>query len=137
MQEFPIKSTLKEYGYAESAIKAHHIEGKLEGLSVDEAVEGKRIFVVDFHDSYLPYCDRINAQDNARCYATRSLFFLKEDQTLETLALELALPKPGNKIAARVFTPPADESKTDYLWEMAKAHVANNDITAHQVFSHL
>lgn len=136
VQEFPIKSTLKDYGYAESAIKAEHIEAKLEGMSVDEAVEAKKIFVVDFHDSYLPYCDRINAQDNARCYATRSLFFLKKDQTLETLALELALPKPGNKIAARVFTPPADESKIDYLWEMAKAHVANNDITAHQVFSH-
>lgn len=38
VQEFPLKSTLdsKVYGDPSSAIKAHHIGGALEGLSVEE-----------------------------------------------------------------------------------------------------
>jgi len=36
VQEFPIKSSLKEFGYPVSAITAKHIEDKLEGLSVEK-----------------------------------------------------------------------------------------------------
>lgn len=138
VKEFPIKSTLKEFGYPVSAITAEHIEGKLEGLSVEEAVENKKLFVADYHDAYLPFIERINKQENVRSYATRALCFLSKDQKLKILALELALPPKtaGGPLNARVFLPPTDTSKPDYLWEMAKAHVSNNDITAHQVFSH-
>jgi len=102
-------------------------------------VENKKLFVADYHDSFLPYLEKINKEDNARAYATRALFFLTKEQTLKVLALELALPPktPGGPLNARVFLPPKDTSKIDYLWEMAKAHVSNNDIAAHQVFSHL
>jgi lipoxygenase len=139
MQEWPMKSTLKEFGCPVSAIKDSHIEGNLEGLSVEEAVSGKRLYVANYHDAFLPFVAKINEQPTPRSYATRALFFLASDQTLKVLALELALPgaTPKEPLNSRVFTPPTDTSKTDFVWEMAKAHVANNDITAHQVFSHL
>lgn len=95
----------------------------------------KKLFVVDYHDAYMPFVERINAQECRATYATRSLFFLRNDETLKVLALELVIP--GEKKASRVFTPPEDTSKTDFLWECAKVHAQNNDITAHQVFSHL
>jgi len=108
-------------------------------ISCVQAVENKKLYVADYHDSYLPFLERINKQENARSYATRALFFLTKEQTLKVLALELVLPPktPGEAPNARVFLPPTDTSKVDYVWETAKAHVSNNDITAHQVFSHL
>ncbi|KAG0566624.1 hypothetical protein KC19_7G078400 [Ceratodon purpureus] len=138
--EFPLKSSLDpaEYGDPVSAISSKHIDGQLDGLSVEDALAKKKLFVVDYHDAYLPFVARINAQKNSATYATRALFFLRDDDTLKTLALELVLPPktPGGEKISRVFTPPVDTSKTDFLWECAKVHVQNNDITAHQVFSH-
>ncbi|KAG0628128.1 hypothetical protein M758_1G003100 [Ceratodon purpureus] len=140
VKEFPLKSGLdpKEFGDPTSAIAAHHIEGHLEGLSIEQALSEKKLFVADYHDAYLPFVERINAQENSKTYATRALFFLSSDDTLKVLALELVLPPqtPGGAKKSMVFTPPADTSKPDYLWETARAHVANNDIVAHQVFSH-
>lgn len=172
------------FGDLTSAITAKHIEGHLDGLTVDEvtlnapplsssfslcvglrdedvaffclictevqvltfpsysnvqAVSKQRLFVADYHDAYLPFVERINAQKDSKTYATRALFFLSSDETLKVLALELVLPPktPGETKISKVVTPPADASKIDYYWECAKAHVLNNDIVAHQVFSHL
>lgn len=99
----------------------------------------KKIFVVDYHDAFLPFVTRINAQANSASYATRALLFLSSDETLKVIAIELVLPPttPGGEKKSRVLTPPVDTSKVDYMWELAKAHVNNNDLTAHQVFSHL
>ena len=82
--------------------------------------------------------ERINALQDSKTYATRALFFLNKDEMLKVVALELVLPAAKDGVAkkARVFTPPADSSKPDYIWLTARAHVANNDIVAHQVFSH-
>jgi lipoxygenase len=102
-----------------------------------QAVSEKKLFVADYHDAYLPFVERINALQDSKTYATRALFFLNEDETLKVVALELGLPATKDGVAkkARVFTPPAD-SKPDYIWLTARAHVANNDIVGHQVFSH-
>jgi hypothetical protein len=104
-----------------------------------QAVSKKKLFVADYHDAFLPFIARINSQKNRAQYATRALFFLRNDNTLKVLALELVLPRetPDGEKMSRVLTPPTDNSKTDYMWEIAKAHVANNDLIAHQVFSHL
>ncbi|KAG0562418.1 hypothetical protein KC19_9G144400 [Ceratodon purpureus] len=144
--EFPIKSKLSvhKYGNPVSAISATHIEHSLEGLSIDQALSKKKLFVVDHHDVYLPLVEKINAQKGMKAYASRTLLFLSNDQTLKVLAIELALPGSGgvhcpgsrHKSNARVFTPPADSSKIDYVWELAKAHVMSNEMAAHQVTSH-
>jgi lipoxygenase len=103
-------------------------------------VSKKKLFVADYHDAYLPFVERINAQKDAKTYATRALFFLSGDETLKVIALELVLPPktPGGEKKSRVFTPPKDFSIASiYVWQCARAHVANNDIVVHQVFSHL
>jgi hypothetical protein len=104
----------------------------------EQAVSKKKLFVVDHHDVYLPLVESINARPNRKTYATRTLLFLSSDQTLKVLAIELVLPgSGGGKKKARVFTPPADSSKTDYVWELAKAHIMSNEMAVHQVTSHL
>ncbi|CAK9270479.1 unnamed protein product [Sphagnum jensenii] len=156
VKEFPIKSSLSpaEYGDPTSAISEKHIAGHLEGLSIEQAVSGKKLFVVDYHDVFLPWVGRINAQaENRKQYASRSLFFLSSDCTLKVLAIELTLPPSpagGGKIS-RVFTPAASSSaaphssssssssskKPDYLFELAKAHATNNDMTMQQSINHV
>ena len=98
----------------------------------------KKLFTLDHHDTFLPWVERINALPNSKTYASRVLFFLSADETLKVLAIELVLPptKGADKVS-RVFTPPTDTSKTDYVWEFAKSHAMNNEMTMHQSVSHL
>ncbi len=113
-------------------------------------MSGKKLFVVDYHDVFLPWVGRINAQaENRKQYASRSLFFLSSDCTLKVLAIELTLPPSpagGGKIS-RVFTPAASSSaaphssssskKPDYLFELAKTHATSNDMTMQQSINHV
>lgn len=138
-QEFPPRSALNpdEYGSPESAIEAKHIESFLEGLTVAEAVEAKRLFVVDYHDAFLPYVARINELEGRKIYATRTLFFLHHDGVLKPIAIELSLPPPapGANGSKRVFTP-GQEATRHWLWQLAKLHVCTNDSGYHQLVSH-
>ena len=87
---------------------------------------------------FFPIVEKINAPENRKAYATRKLVFLCSDETLKVLAIELVLPDSnGGKKNARVFTPPTDSSKMDYVWELAKAHVMSNEMSVHQVTNHL
>ncbi|CAA6664682.1 unnamed protein product [Spirodela intermedia] len=134
----PVMSKLDPsvYGPAESAIKEEHIVGHLEGMSIQQALEGKKLFVLDYHDVYLPFLDRINAQDGRKSYATRTVFFLTALGTLKPIAIELRLP-PGSSSSRsrRVMTPPTDATTT-WLWQLAKAHVCSNDAGVHQLINH-
>jgi len=106
--------------------------------NAQQALSKKKLFVVDYHDVFLPVVERINAQPGKKTYASRTLLFLSGDETLKVLAIELVLSSSGGAAKdARVFTPPSDTSKTDYLWELAKAHVMSNEMAVHQVTSHL
>uniref|UniRef100_A0A0E0H1F9 Lipoxygenase n=1 Tax=Oryza nivara TaxID=4536 RepID=A0A0E0H1F9_ORYNI len=125
------------YGPPESAITEEHIIGHLDGMSVQEAVEGSRLYMLDYHDIFLPFLDRINAQDGRKAYGTRAVFFLTAAGTLKPIAIELCLPPmtDGCKRAKRVFTPPADAT-SNWLWQLAKAHVCSNDAGVHQLINH-
>ena len=92
--------------------------------------------MLDYHDIYLPFLDRINAQDGRKSYATRTVFFLTSLGTLKPVAIELRLP-PGSAPSRshRVMTPPQDATTT-WLWQMAKAHVCSNDAGVHQLVNH-
>lgn len=139
VQEFPPRSGLNpdEFGSQESAMKAEHIESFLEGLEVAEAVKAKRLFVVDYHDTFLPYVARINALEGRKMYATRTVFFLRNDGVLMPIAIELSLPPPapGADGSKRVFTP-GKEATSFWLWQLAKLHVCTNDSGYHQLVSH-
>ncbi|KAJ0987333.1 hypothetical protein J5N97_005689 [Dioscorea zingiberensis] len=140
LRVFPPVSKLDPaiYGPPESSIKEEHIIGHLNGMSVQEAIEEKKLFMLDFHDTYLPFVDRINTQDGRKAYATRTIFFLTPLGTLKPIAIELSLPAaaPKNSTRAkRVFTPPTDATTT-WLWQLAKAHVCSNDAGVHQLVNH-
>ncbi|OWM85358.1 probable linoleate 9S-lipoxygenase 5 [Punica granatum] len=139
LQEFPPASSLdpKEYGNQTSTITKEQIENGLDGLTVDEAIEKNRLFILDHHDALMPYLRRINTT-STKTYASRTVLFLKEDGTLKPLAIELSLPHPeGDQLGAvsKVFTP-AREGVAGSIWELAKAYAAVNDSGYHQLISH-
>ncbi|CAK9161628.1 unnamed protein product [Ilex paraguariensis] len=139
LQEFPPASKLdpEVYGNQISTIKRQHIEKNMNGLTVDEALRNKKLFILDHHDALTPYLRRINTT-TTKTYATRTLLLLQNDGTLKPLAIELSLPHPeGDKNGAtsQVFTP-AEHGVDGSLWQLAKAYAAVNDSGYHQLISH-
>ncbi|XP_073006726.1 linoleate 9S-lipoxygenase A-like [Typha latifolia] len=123
-------------GGKQSSITASHVEGQLEGLTIIQAMEQKRIFILDHHDYLMPYLRRINAQGIC-VYASRTLLFLKKDGTLKLLVIELTSPEDDEKKeTSRVFLPSIQGSEGAALWQLAKAQVAVNDSGYHQLISH-
>ncbi|XP_050274138.1 probable linoleate 9S-lipoxygenase 5 [Quercus robur] len=139
LQEFPPTSKLdsKVYGYQTSAITKEHIEKYLNGLSIDEAIKSNKLFILDHHDTLMPYLSRIN-KTSTKIYASRTILFLNEDGTLKPLAIELSLPHPdGDQFGAisKVYTP-AEEGVQNFIWQLAKSYVVVNDSGYHQLMSH-
>uniref|UniRef100_A0A803LDG3 Lipoxygenase n=1 Tax=Chenopodium quinoa TaxID=63459 RepID=A0A803LDG3_CHEQI len=138
MQSFPPVSNLdpETYGPVESALTEEHIVGYLDGMSVQEALDGNRLFIVDYHDTYLPFLERLNALDGRKAYATRTVFFLTSLGTLKPIAIELSSPPSGpNSKSKRVVSPPEDAT-SNWIWQLAKAHVCSNDAGVHQLVHH-
>ncbi|XP_042518149.1 linoleate 13S-lipoxygenase 3-1, chloroplastic [Macadamia integrifolia] len=140
LEVFPPVSKLDPaiHGPPESAIKEEHIVGHIEGMSVPQALEEKRLFMLDFHDIYLPFLDKINALDGRKAYATRTLFFLTRLGTLKPIAIELSLPftaSTSSSSSKRVLTPPVDAT-SNWIWQLGKAHVCSNDAGVHQLVNH-
>lgn len=121
------------YGPQESVLKEEHILGQLNGMTVQQAIIKNKLFMINYHDVYVPFLDRINALDGRKSYATRTIFFLTPLGTLKPIAIELSLgPSSGSK---RVVTPPVDAT-TNWMWQLAKAHVCANDAGVHQLVNH-
>ncbi|KAK9076989.1 hypothetical protein SSX86_005324 [Deinandra increscens subsp. villosa] len=139
LEEFPPTSKLdfNVYGNQNSSIKPSHIEKNLDGLTIDEAIKANKLFILDHHDSLMPYVRLINAT-STKIYATRTLLFLQKDGTLKPLVIELSLPHPqGDQLGAinTVYTP-AEHGVEGSIWQLAKAYVAVNDSGVHQLISH-
>ncbi|PHT98420.1 putative linoleate 9S-lipoxygenase 5 [Capsicum chinense] len=140
LQEFPPKSKLDPniYGNQTSTITKEHVEDKLDGLTVDEAIKTNRLFILNHHDIIIPYLRRINMSTNTKTYASRTLLFLQDNGTLKPVAIELSFPHPdGDKFGAvsKVYTP-ADHGVEASIWQLAKAYAAVNDTGIHQLISH-
>eukprot|EP00268_Persea_americana_P025485 TRINITY_DN24857_c0_g1_i7.p1 TRINITY_DN24857_c0_g1~~TRINITY_DN24857_c0_g1_i7.p1 ORF type:complete len:426 (+),score=69.29 TRINITY_DN24857_c0_g1_i7:737-2014(+) len=139
LQEFPPKSKLDPniYGNQNSSITEEHILKNLHGLTVDEALEKNKLFILDHHDTLMPYVKRINTT-STKMYATRTILLLREDGTLTPLAIELSRPRSDGEqhgAVSKVFTP-AHEGVEGSIWQLAKAYVAVNDSGYHQLISH-
>ncbi|GMY27436.1 probable linoleate 9S-lipoxygenase 5 isoform X2 [Fagus crenata] len=139
LKEFPPTSNLdpKAYGNQNSTIREEHIEKNLNGLTVDQAIKCNRLFILDHHDSLMPYLMRINST-TTKTYATRTLLFLQDNGTLKPLVIELSLPHPQGEhhgAVSKVFTP-AEEGVEGSVWQLAKAYAAVNDSGYHQLISH-
>ncbi|KAI3445331.1 hypothetical protein Pfo_001996 [Paulownia fortunei] len=139
LQEFPPRSNLdpKVYGSQTSTITWNHIQNQLDGLTIDEAIKTNRLFILNHHDSLMPYIRRINTT-TTKTYASRTLLFLQNDGRLKPLAIELSLPHPdGDQFGAisKVYTP-AEDGIEGSVWQLAKAYAAVNDAGVHQLISH-
>ncbi|KAJ0093190.1 hypothetical protein Patl1_25390 [Pistacia atlantica] len=139
LRGFPPASNLdpKVYGNQNSSITRDDIQGNMNGLTVDEAIEKKKLFILDHHDALMPYLQKINST-TTKTYASRTLLLLQDDGTLKPLAIELSLPHPqGDHHGAvnKVFTP-AEHGIECTIWQLAKAYAAVNDSGYHQLVSH-
>ncbi|XP_059438696.1 linoleate 13S-lipoxygenase 3-1, chloroplastic-like [Corylus avellana] len=124
------------YGAQESALREEHIEGHLNGMSVQKAMEKNKLFILDYHDMYLPFLNQINNLEDRKAYATRTIFFLTSLGTLKPIAIELSLPPMDpNSPSKQVLVPPVDAT-TNWLWQLGKAHVCSNDSGVHQLVHH-
>ncbi|XP_057457403.1 seed linoleate 9S-lipoxygenase-3 isoform X2 [Lotus japonicus] len=133
----PSKLDSQVYGDHTSKITKEHLEPNLEGLTVDQAIQKERLFILDHHDSIMPYLRRINST-STKAYATRTILFLKDDGTLKPLVIELSLPHPDGDHHGAVsdIYLPAKEGVESSQWLLAKAYVIVNDSCYHQLVSH-
>ncbi|KAJ4829048.1 hypothetical protein Tsubulata_046651 [Turnera subulata] len=138
--EWPLKSELdpKVYGAQESAITADVIEEDIKGFrTVEEAVEQKKLFILDYHDLLLPFVGLVRGLRDTTLYGSRTLFFLTPSGTLRPLAIELTRPPlEGKPQWKQVFKPTALDSTGIWLWRIAKAHVLAHESGYHQLISH-
>ncbi|KAE9584708.1 putative linoleate 9S-lipoxygenase [Lupinus albus] len=139
LEVFPPASKLDSaiYGDQTSTITKEHIEHNLDGLTTDLAIESKKLFILDHHDTIIPYLRLINST-STKAYASRTILFLKSDGTLKPVAIELSLPHPqGDQygVVSNVYLP-AVEGVESTIWLLAKAYVIVNDSCYHQLVSH-
>ncbi|KAG8370190.1 hypothetical protein BUALT_Bualt14G0091400 [Buddleja alternifolia] len=139
LTEFPPTSKLdpRVYGNQNSRIMREHVEKNMNGLTVDEAINNNKMFILDHHDALMPYLRRINAT-KTKTYVSRTFLLLQDDGTLKPLAIELSLPhEDGDAYGAisEVFTP-CDHGIGNSIWQLAKAYAAVNDSGYHQLVSH-
>nr|ABF98393.1 Lipoxygenase 3, putative, expressed [Oryza sativa Japonica Group] len=140
LTNFPAKSTLDPnvYGDHTSKITEAHIKHNMEGLTVQNALKGNRLFILDHHDHFMPFLDKINKLDGNFIYASRTILLLKDDGTLKPLAIELSLPHPDGQqhgAVSKVYTP-ANTGVESQIWQLAKAYASVNDSAWHQLISH-
>ncbi|XP_024985943.1 linoleate 13S-lipoxygenase 2-1, chloroplastic-like [Cynara cardunculus var. scolymus] len=138
--EWPLTSKLdpEVYGPAESAITKEIVEEQIGGLmSFEEALEQKKLFLLDYNDLLLPYVNKVRALNNTTLYGSRTLMFLTPAGTLRPLAIELTRPPTddGKPQWKHVYTP-TWEATGDWLWKLAKAQVVSHDSFYHQLVSH-
>ncbi|TVU08178.1 hypothetical protein EJB05_41569, partial [Eragrostis curvula] len=134
--ELPILSQLDEniYGPRESGITKELIEQQ-----INRVMTADQLFMLDYHDIFLPYVHKVRRQEDTTLYGSRTLFFLTEHGTLKPIAIELTRPKsPTGRLQwSHVFTPASDGSVTgSWLWQLAKTHVLAHDTGYHQLISH-
>lgn len=101
-----------------------------------QALKNKKLFILDYHDLFLPYVAKVRQLKGTTLYGSRTLFFLHDDCTLRPLAIELTRPPIDDKPQWKeVFTPFWDATRV-WLWRIAKAHVLAHDSGYHQLVSH-
>ncbi|XP_042514343.1 linoleate 13S-lipoxygenase 2-1, chloroplastic-like isoform X2 [Macadamia integrifolia] len=137
--EWPLKSGLdpKIYGPPESAITTEIVEQVIgHSMTIDEAIKGKKLFMLDYHDVLLPYVKKVREIEGTTLYGSRTLFFLNPDGTLKSLAIELTRPPiDGKPQWKQVFLPSTDNTDS-WLWKLAKSHVCAHESSYHELVNH-
>lgn len=95
------------------------------------------MFLLDYHDLFLPYVHKIRELEDVTFYGSRTLFFLTKSGTLRPLAIELTRPaSPTKPQWKQVFKHSSSNATESWLWKLAKAHVLSHDSGYHQLVSH-
>ena len=102
-----------------------------------QAVQQKKLFILDYHDLLLPYVNKVNELKKTILYGSRTLFFLTHEGTLRPLAIELTRPPIDNKPQwKQAYFPSTWNATGAWLWKLAKTHVLAHDSGYHQLVSH-
>ncbi|KAJ9555700.1 hypothetical protein OSB04_010314 [Centaurea solstitialis] len=144
---WPLMSTLdpEVYGPAESAITKEIVEQEIykqdnKGfMTLDEALEQKKMFMLDYHDLLLPYVNKVRELEGTTLYGSRTLMFLTSEGILRPIAIELTRPPNNGKPQWKHVYIPSSEDRdatNAWLWKLAKAHVIAHDSGYHQLVSH-
>ncbi|ESW18149.1 hypothetical protein PHAVU_006G016900 [Phaseolus vulgaris] len=143
VKEWPLKSKLDPqiYGSPESAITREVIEPQIIGYcTVEEAIKQKKLFMLDYHDLFLPFVSKVREIKGTTLYGSRTLFFLTEQGTLKPLAIELTRPPMEGKPQWKQVFKPSSHSNSHatnlWLWRLAKVHVLAHDSGYHELVSH-
>ncbi|KAI4336606.1 hypothetical protein L6164_015112 [Bauhinia variegata] len=138
LKEFPICSKLdsSEYGPPESAITKELLEHELGGMSLEKAIEEKRLFMLDFHDMLLPFIKKMNSLSGRKAYATRTILFHTPTGILRPIVIELSLPPTPSSLRNKSVYTQGHDATTHWIWKLAKAHVCSNDAGIHQLVNH-
>lgn len=101
-----------------------------------QAIEKKRLFMIDYHDLLLPFVNKINDLQGRKVYASRTILFHNNVGTLTPIAIELSLPPSNSRPAFnRVYTRGHDATSY-WIWKLAKGHVCSVDAGVHQLINH-
>ncbi|KAK9079051.1 hypothetical protein SSX86_000720 [Deinandra increscens subsp. villosa] len=137
--EWPLMSKLdpKVYGPAESVITKEIVECQIKGfMTLEEALQQKKLFLLDYHDLLLPYVNKVRELEGTTLYGSRTLMFLTSNGTLRPLAIELTRPPNNGKPQWKHVYIPCWDATDSWLWKLAKAHVLAHDSAHHQLVSH-
>ncbi|KAK1294193.1 hypothetical protein QJS10_CPA16g00198 [Acorus calamus] len=138
LKEFPITSKLDPaiYGPPESAITREVLENQLNGMTIEQAIEEKRLFILDYHDMLLPFIKKMKSLKDKKAYASRTIFFFDKSEILRPLVIELSLPPTTSSPEKKYIYTHGHDATTHWTWRMAKAHVCVNDTGVHQLVNH-
>lgn len=138
LKEFPIVSKLDPaiYGPPESAITKELILEELPGISVEQAIAEKRLFILDYHDILLPFIKGMNSLPGRKAYASRTVFYYTKSGTLKPIAVELSLPPTRSSSRNKHVYTQGHDATAHWIWKLAKAHVCSNDAGIHQLVNH-
>ncbi|KAJ0941421.1 putative linoleate 13S-lipoxygenase [Helianthus annuus] len=141
VKEWPLKSTLdpEVYGPPESAITKEMVEQVIGGIiPLEQAIEQKKLFIIDYHDLLMPYVNKVREIKDMRTtlYGSRLLMFLTPSGTLRPIAIELVRPPGNGKPQWKQAFTPAWDSTGAWLWKLAKMHFLAHDTGIHQLVSH-
>ncbi|KAG1327195.1 Lipoxygenase [Cocos nucifera] len=125
------------YGPPESAITVEMIEEEIGGLmTVEEALKQKRLFMLDYHDLFLPFVHKVRELEGTTLYGSCTIFFLTNGGTLRPLAIELTRPASPTKPQWKQVFAPCWDATGAWLWKLAKAHVGAHDSGYHELLTH-
>ncbi|KAM7523357.1 hypothetical protein LguiA_013259 [Lonicera macranthoides] len=116
--------------------KKHWYQDFIPGFLKKLALDQGKLFILDYHDLFLQYVNKVRDIEGTTLYGSRTLMFLKPTEELIPVAIELTCPPANNEPQwKQVFTPSSNATDA-WLWKLAKAHVLAHDSGYHQLVSH-